>query len=136
MYTDLEYWLLDECYGDGMEVVWDTGIAKEVMGSKYSYEFYDGFVTYTLTAWPDASSGGSYVTEIRITDPTVTVYGLDVMSSKSEFKETMEELGYTVHTRENDRQVAMRDDYTIMLTREGIPELYLSAAVTDRNGSF
>lgn len=36
----------------------------------------DHYVSYVITAYPDYSSGGQYVTEIVITDPNVQMYGL------------------------------------------------------------
>ncbi len=56
----------------------------------------DHYVSYVITAYPDYSSGGQYVTEIVITDPNVQMYGLFVTSSIEEFDSLFENMGYHI----------------------------------------
>lgn len=56
----------------------------------------DIYVLYTITAYPDYSSGTLAVTTIEITDPAVTLYGLTVSSSLDEWDAVMREMGYEV----------------------------------------
>ena len=61
----------------------------------------DIYVTYVITRYPDYSSDTSAVTEIRITDPTVTLYGLSVNSSLEEWDTVMREMGYEITSSSN-----------------------------------
>ena len=56
----------------------------------------DIYVAYIVTRYPDYSSPGSAVVEIRITDPAVTLYGLTVDSSLEEWDAVMGEMGYDI----------------------------------------
>lgn len=53
-------------------------------------------VRYDLTAYPDYADGGLYVTEIVITDPAYTIYGLTINSSAEDFHFAMEQQGFTL----------------------------------------
>lgn len=56
----------------------------------------DIYVAYIVTRYPDYSSPGSAVVEIRITDPAVKLYGLTVDSSLEEWDAVMGEMGYDI----------------------------------------
>jgi hypothetical protein len=46
-------------------------------------------VIYTVTSYPDYSSGKSHITRIAITDPAVELFGLTLNSSKNDIKVTL-----------------------------------------------
>ena len=54
----------------------------------------DACVIYTVTSYPDYSSGKQHITRITITDPTVTVWGLTLLSSADDICSIMEDNGF------------------------------------------
>lgn len=54
----------------------------------------DECVIYTLTAYPDYSSRGLFVTSIEITDPNVYYFGLNINSTYEEIEKVMKGLGF------------------------------------------
>lgn len=61
----------------------------------------DIYVTYVITRYPDYSSPGSAVTQIEITDPAVTLYGLTVNSPLEAWDAVMREMGYEITSSAN-----------------------------------
>ena len=139
--TTLEFWICD----DGSLVDWRgydeiTGWmgAQEFLGKDYHMseqgERPHVRVSYILTAWPDHTDGGSYVTTIEITDPAVSVYGLTVESEPVEFERVMTSMGYKVEQVNDSLQRAVRDGFTFSLHRGDTPEFSISAEVSNREG--
>ena len=105
----LEFWITENVEGvdwSGHDELAVFG-TQEYLGAGYraitdenGYNPYapDVSVTYTVTPYPDYSSGGQFVTRIWITDPTVSVYGLTVESPLEEWDAVMKEMGYMVNT--------------------------------------
>ena len=93
----------------------------------------DIYVAYIVTAYPDYSSGGQFVTRIWITDPAVTVYGLTVDSSLEEWDAVMREMGYKVSSPEGSRVYhrAEKDGFSFFY---GDGSLTISAEVTNKQG--
>lgn len=59
----------------------------------------NSYIIYTVTAYPDYSSNkGKFdtVTNIKITDPNVSIYGINCNSSPDEFNNVFKELGCTI----------------------------------------
>lgn len=56
------------------------------------------YVLYTVTAYPDYSSGDQCVTRITIADPAVNVYGLTVDSPLDKIRAVMRENGFRERT--------------------------------------
>lgn len=54
----------------------------------------DECVIYTLTAYPDYSSKGLFVTSIEITDPDISYFGLNINSTYEEIEKVMKDLGF------------------------------------------
>lgn len=104
--TNLEFWITEEVDDEQFEnCTFLPGLfgGDMYLGSKYKAVFNDGssmaqepevHVVYTVTAYPDYSNGGSYITGIDITDPNINVYGLTMKSSKDEISKTMSNLGF------------------------------------------
>lgn len=72
-------------------------------------------VKYWVSAYPDMSDGGSFITEIFISDPAVRVRGLTTESTKEEFEELFTSLEYDVTTVTNNIIKAQRNNVTYFL---------------------
>lgn len=59
----------------------------------YDVELPEEYVIYTVGPYPDLSDHGEYITGIKITDPEVSVYGITVKSSFSDFVSVFENMG-------------------------------------------
>lgn len=106
--TNLEFWIGEDVsnvdFSEYHEVLGWFG-AREFYGKGYAPAAVDEdnfgadppyYVKYLITAYPDYSDGGSFVTRIEITDPDVTVYGINCESSFDEFDEAMLTHGYEI----------------------------------------
>lgn len=87
----------------------------------------DACVLYTVTAYPDYSSGTLAVTGIEITDPAVTVYGLTVKSSPEEWDAVLREMGFEIRRNGLAEKDGFRFSY-------GGGEIRISAEVTNKQG--
>lgn len=134
----LEYWICQ----DVADVDW-TGHACLPGFGVYTYlgegyrpdrqgEWPPARVTYEVTAWPDYSDGGSFVTRIFITDPAVSVYGLTVNSDFPQFRRVMESKGYTVEAVNENTVRAARGGFIFSLTPGEL--LAVRAHVTNHRG--
>lgn len=83
----------NEFYGKGYEPTMDEN--NEQIDPEYC-------VKYLVTNYPDYASPKLAVTQISITDPSVTFYGLRLTSSEEEIKSTMQELDYEVSESGNE----------------------------------
>lgn len=138
----LEFWICDDATKidwSGHEEISGWFGAREYLGAGYRTAGGErplARVSYILTAWPDYSDGGSYITQILITDPAVSVYGLTVDSLPEEFEEVMESMGYKVEQVSGGLR-AVKGDFTFSL-RAGdeynVPELRIRASVTNCEG--
>ncbi len=124
--------------------------AREYLGSEYEkITDVDGtdskpehYVSYLVTAYPDYADGGSYITEIRITDPEVYVYGLTIESTASEFYSAFIKMGFTISDEETSSciiLIAEKDGVkcTMTVPKQGsnvTPEIVISAKVSNREG--
>ena len=66
----------------------------------------DACVIYTVTSYPDYSSGEQHITRIAITDPAVRVYGLTVSSTEDEIRTAMESYGFKRREYENSHGIS------------------------------
>ena len=124
--------------------------AREFLGSGYkknedptgSNQHPEHYVSYVITAWPDYADGGEFVTDITVTDPDVTVYGLTIESTYEEFDAVFEPLGYELSWSNGaiETRVATKNGITFRLTRavddnpNVVPQIRISAEVTNREG--
>lgn len=86
--TELEFWILENVEGVDWadhDTPYEMYGGKAYLGENYSLELMDEdiqipkeHIIYIITAWPDHSDSSAYVTEIEITDPAISVYGLTV----------------------------------------------------------
>ena len=151
--TSLEFWITEDVKDrdwTGHDEVYGWMGAREFLGSGYkknedptgSNQHPEHYVSYVITAWPDYADGGEFVTDITVTDPAVTVYGLTIESTYEEFDAVFEQLGYELSWSEGaiKTRVATKDEITFRLTRavednpDVVPQFRISAEVTNREG--
>lgn len=136
--TELEFWICQdvadvdwtghECMpGFGVYTYLGEGYRPDRQG-----EWPPARVTYEVTAWPDYSDGGSFVTRIFITDPAVSVYDLTVNSDFRQFRRVMESKGYTVEAVNENTVRAARGGFIFSLTPGEL--LTVRAHITNRRG--
>ena len=103
------------------------------------------YVTFLITAYPDYSDGGQFVTTITITDPKVSVFGVTCSSEKEAFASAMTDAGFSVEDKTEPevesvlfRISALSPDkrYSLFLTRQadGNSILVISAPVSNKRG--
>lgn len=141
--TNLEFWLAEDVsdydFSDYYEVPGWFG-AREYYGRDYQpVSEADGVepeycVKYCITAWPDYADGGEYVTRIEITDPSVNVYGVTVLSSYEAFTLAFEGAGYRVEPNGSGYTALKGRARCSFFKTEGKSVLSLRAEVTNRLG--
>lgn len=105
--TELEFWIaenVDDFDFSSYQEKYGMFGGRQYYGSGYVPETDDDgtqkdpehCVIYTVTSYPDYSSGKLHVTGIRITDPSVKVYGLSVNSPISAWDAELERQGFKV----------------------------------------
>ncbi len=109
--TSLEYWVAQDVsgadfsgnyqvpYAFGADVYYGKGYLPEEINEDSVIIQPEHCVVYTVTAYPDYSSGGRFVTRIEITDPQISVYGITCDSDLRDFDETFKNLGCTVQDK-------------------------------------
>ena len=102
--TNLEFWITEDVsditfYGNYEHI-------KEIyFGIEYYYGtgYHDGMeetVIYGLTSYPDYADGNVYITEIKITDPDATIFGLTINSDWETVKQVLTENEFSVTEKE------------------------------------
>ena len=151
--TSLEFWITEDVKDQdwtGHDEIYGWMGAREFLGSAYkknvdtdgSDQHPEHYVSYVITAWPDYADGGEFVTDITVTDPDVTVYGLTIESTYEEFDAVFESLGYELSWSDGaiETRVAIKNGITFRLTRavddnpNVVPMFRISAEVTNREG--
>ena len=151
--TSLEFWITEDVKDQdwtGHDEIYGWMGAREFLGSGYkknedptgSNQHPEHYVSYVITAWPDYADGGEFVTDITVTDPDVTVYGLTIESTYEEFDAVFEPLGYELSWSDGaiETRVATKNGITFRLTRavddnpNVVPMFRISAEVTNREG--
>lgn len=97
------------------------------------YQLPQEHVIYEITAYPDYSSGGSFVTKIEITDPDYYVYDLNIKSSDEDIKSIMTTNGFEVFDNENIPTLilaASKKNIGFLFYKDKIT---ISAEVTNKN---
>ena len=151
--TSLEFWITEDVKDrdwTGHDEIYGWMGAREFLGSGYkktqdedgSDQHPEHYVSYVITAWPDYADDGQFVTDITVTDPAVTVYGLTIESTYEEIDAVFEQLGYELSWSEGaiKTRVATKDGITFRLTRavednpDVVPMFRITAAITNREG--
>ena len=73
----------------------------------------DGYVSYTVSPYPDKNSKEMIVTKIVITDPKVTVFGHSIHTMDWVFADTLKEKGFTTKNPHYMLGEATKDGVTI-----------------------
>ena len=125
--TNLEYWItervtLEKALEQGCTNIGGMFGGSRFLGSNYQMiEDENGkhkpeiHVIYTITGYPDTTNQKA-ITEIDITDPNVTVYGLTMDSSKEEIAKRMKELNF----KNIEDNSYMKNNCTFRFNEKGI----------------
>ena len=143
--TTLEFWVAQDVsnvdFSEHCQIVGMEG-GSQYYGKDYGSisvddeQVYDHFqcVIYTITAYPDYSDGGEFITQIDITDPQVSVYGITCNSSFDDFDKTFQDLGCTIQDK-GWGHVASYGVFTIsLLSNSEAAKISVRVEVTNREG--
>lgn len=108
--TSLEFWVMQDVsdidfsghyklHGFGADFYYGKGYQPAEIVEDSAAIPPEHCVIYTVSPYPDYSSGGQFVTRIAITDPQVTVYGITCGSTLQDFDATFENLGCTIQDK-------------------------------------
>lgn len=148
--TNLEFWIAEDVKdvdwkgyyhipGFGADRYWSPGYEPNIDEATGDEKEPEIGVRYEVTAWPDYADGGAYITNIKITDPKVTVYGLTINSTFEEFDAVFEGLEYKITPHK------YRDGYVAHYASikgfsfsvhdlDGTKSFVISASVSNRKG--
>ena len=100
-------------------------------------DYEEPYVEYTLNQWPDLSDERTHITNIRITDPDVRIYGLCLESAAEEWQKVLSREGYSIREDEDLRADVIADSpdgyYTIYYSADPL-RIIIDAPTTNRNG--
>ncbi len=108
--TSLEFWVLQDVsdidfsghyklHGFGADFYYGKGYQPAEIIEDSAAIPPEHCVIYTVSPYPDYSSGGQFVTRIAITDPQISVYGITCDSTLQDFDATFENLGCTIQDK-------------------------------------
>ena len=89
-------------------------------------------VTYIAGSYPDYADGGLYVTRIEITDPSITVYGLNIHSSQEEIDAKFASLGFSKTSEFLGKLYWKKNNCSFMFLKN---EIRIDAHVSNREGA-
>ena len=97
--TNLEYWLFDEPDEENLTLVRSGGSYKMFLASGYEdvdvkYTCQPNAVYYNTTKTSIALTNRDRISQITITDPEVTLWGLTINSTHDEFYTTLTQVGF------------------------------------------
>ena len=128
---------------DGHDQIFGWYGAREFLGKEYKAvppaeegemaSRPEVYVSYIITSYPDYSDAEQAVTQIRITDPKVTVFGHTVDTPVEEFDATLTAKGFTIEQiGEGTRRKATKGD--ISISYGGGQHIQIDAKVTNEEG--
>lgn len=129
--TNLEFWIgenVDNFDFSGYQEKYGLFGGREYYGTGYVPMQDEGdmqidpehCVLYTVTAYPDYSSGESAVTRIYITDPSVEFYGISLNSTFEDFERLMKKQGFEITRTGETHRTAEQGKYSVTFTRDYI----------------
>jgi len=145
--SNFEYQLLTEvtddiksgfsiAYGFGMYRLVDQSIENATIEDLAAYIIIHPTTFYTVTAYPDCSDGGDFITYIETTDPDIDLFGISVgdASTQTMVKEQMDANGYIQD--ESDESLYKNDILRIYVQIEDgtIIKLIVNVKVTNEEG--
>lgn len=148
--STLEFWIAEDVssvdFSEYHEILGWFG-AREFYGKGYApvdYVDQDGnvywgdpqyCVKYVVGAYPDESSGGQFITQITITDPNVTIYGITCNSSFAEFDVALRQVGYSIEETSTVSLSAALGKVSIALTKtDDFNQIFIRVQVTNKTG--
>ena len=143
--TSLEFWVIQDVsdidfsghyklHGFGADFYYGKGYQPAEIIEDSAAIPPEHCVIYTVSPYPDYSSGGQYVTRIAITDPQVTVYGITCNSTLQDFDTTFENLGCSIQDK-GLLHIATYGKVKIALASyDENKELTVSVEVTNKQG--
>lgn len=143
--TSLEFWVAQDVSGvDFSEYYYVPAFGADIYYGKgyYPSEIKEDSeivapehcIVYTVTAYPDYSSGGRFVTRIEITDPKINVYGINCNSDMRDFDETFKNLGCTVQDKGLLHIATYGKVNVALASYDGLKALTVSVEVTNKEG--
>ena len=143
--TSLEFWVIQDVsdidfsghyklHGFGADFYYGKGYQPAEIIEDSAAIPPEHCVIYTVSPYPDYSSGEQYVTRIAITDPQVTVYGITCNSTLQDFDTTFENLGCSIQDK-GLLHIATYGKVKIALASyDENKELTVSVEVTNKQG--
>lgn len=133
--SDFEFELLENVeehdFG-GYGAVYGFGVTKyygkdyELAKDENGYIIEEGeYVSYEVTAWPDESNGGKFVTAIYCTDMDVRVLGLTLENSLDEFSAALSDMGFKVKESEQYGTDGTIKEYVTIKAEKGGISVYI-----------
>ncbi|MBE6654234.1 MAG: hypothetical protein E7608_02100 [Ruminococcaceae bacterium] len=133
--SDFEFCLLENVeehdFG-GYGALYGFGVTKyygkdyELAKDENGYIIEEGeYVSYEVTAWPDESNGGKFVTAIYCTDMDVRVLGLTLENSLDEFSAALSDMGFKVKESEQYGTDGIIKEYTAIKAEKGGISVYI-----------
>ena len=141
--TALEFWITENVedidFRDYDEIDGWYG-AHEYLGKGYQAQIDennmqihpDSYVSYRITAYPDYSDGGSYVTYITIAAPDVTLYGLSIQSSMELFDTVFEDMGYQISNDDSNDTIHIAEKNGVFFSFEEGKEIHIWVEVSNQ----
>ena len=129
--TNLEFWIAENVDG------FDFSSHQEKYGLFGGKEYYgkgyvptttasgvqidpEHCVIYTVTSYPDYSDKAQHVTQIYITDPEISFYGISLNSSFDDFERFITQQGFEITESSEHQRTARKGKYSITFTKEWI----------------
>ncbi|MBR5186901.1 MAG: beta-propeller domain-containing protein, partial [Clostridia bacterium] len=121
--SSLEFWIgdiVDDIDFSQYEINDNYHLSKVYYGKSYSSEDSSNCVLYTISQYPNSQSSKLYISNIRITDPSVKLWGLTMNSTNEKFAATMMAKGFDVKKEGGGGwYIATNDHYTVTFTKNG-----------------
>lgn len=144
--TTLEFWVVQDVsnvdfreyykvpYVFGADVYYGKGYlpADIIEGSEVIQP--EHCIVYTVTAYPDYSSGGQFVTRIAITDPQISIYGITCNSTLQDFDKTFENLDCSIQDKGLLHIATYGKVKVALASYEELKELTVWVEVTNKQG--
>ncbi len=129
--TNLEFWIgenVDNFDFSGYQEKYGLFGGREYYGTCYVPTQDEGgmqidpehCVIYTVTSYPDYSSGTSHITGIYITDPTIEFYGISLNSSFEDFEHFIKKQGFQITGTNANHRTAEKGKYSVTFTKDYI----------------
>ena len=131
--TNLEYWLLDKPNKKEWTELPNSHWLddKNYLDARYEAVIDENgnltspeqYIIYMVGNYPLYDAGVKRITNIRITDPSVYIWGLTINSSRDEVKSTMQKNGFSIHYDGENQFTGKNGHYTFVIEYNRIIEI-------------